>query len=60
MSNKKNSKQRLKELKKADQKIKRERGGKKQEKVRESSCRHCREEVQHVFGRICVTGCLLS
>ena len=32
MSNKKNSKQRLKELKKADQKIKRERGGKSRKK----------------------------
>ena len=34
MSNKKNSKQRLKELKKADQKIKRERGGKSRKKSR--------------------------
>ena len=46
MSNKKNSKQRLKELKKADQKIKRERGGKSRKK---SGKVGIAEELQHVF-----------
>ena len=60
MKDKKSSKQRLKDLKKADQRIKRERGGKSSKKTGRVLRGNYRRNYCMSVNRIRVIGCLLS